>query len=221
MLRLQIDNDPDTSSPDDGGWKMVSFYDKHINSEDREDYFGVKLVEDRVQYCVPNIGLRRKLQVGTAFTLDYFEHGECSWRIGSDDYPQGLLLWLHPPSHMGARDLEGRTADATAFLESYTDWCNGRCFWYSLTRIMSCPTCNNIDDGLDEDIDSCGGYIGSDHMLDEIKGLLDEFPDESVTVTGEASWIGDGLERSARPKLRKVIKPKRRVATKRRRLITA
>ncbi len=69
-LQVTIHHDHDLEDPADNGdnnWKLYSFIDRHVNYKNHEEFFP------------PNIGLRKKLQVGLAFVLDYFEHGNCSW----------------------------------------------------------------------------------------------------------------------------------------------
>lgn len=173
LVTVKIDYDGDIESPTDhdGQWTLVSFNNNHVNSGSPDDYlievgkyvrevYGGRSYErwQRTALRPANIGLARKFKVGTAFILSYFEHGNCVWSLTGEG-PQcqwdsvsvaGVLLWEHPVKELGAKTYEERAKDARRFLESYTDWCNGNGLYYS------------IEDGDEDNIDSCGGYYASD-----------------------------------------------------------
>lgn len=150
-LTVRIEHDQDCESPMDcdGQWKLYSFSHRHNNYEDPESF--------RDEHGNVKIGLRRKLDVGLAFLLDYFEHGQGCWsRSGHgpqcqwDNSPgAGLLIWEHKPSDIGAKTMEARGKDADSFLDVYNDWANGNCYGY-------------VIEDADEEIDSCWGFIGDD-----------------------------------------------------------
>src|SRR6185437_5228951 len=108
----------------DGQWRLYSFRRDSIHRENPERFF---------PNGKPNIGLRRKMQVGLAFLLDYFEHSLGRYDIagtGPNDqwdtsHNAGLLVWEHKPGDMGAKTYEARQKDAEAFLETYNNWMNG------------------------------------------------------------------------------------------------
>ena len=173
-------------------WRLVSFSNRHLSYGDPSEYVG-RL--NRFGEAEPaNIGLRRKLQVGTAFWLGYFEHGRCLWHLSgapplgtAGDYQwdgvalAGLLLWEGKPKDLGP-DLATRRKYAAGTLQTYTEWCNGDVFCFALLD----------DEG--EVVDACGGYFGSDgeHMAQEITAacegrLIGE-------VEGNASDWADGLD---------------------------
>ena len=143
-LTIEYDGDVDSPCEMDGFWKVTSFNRKHTNFGDPPlDYYGNL-----------NIGFRRKLSVGTAFLLDYFEHGTSIWSLRGEG-PQcqwdtatgaGFIALDNPKDRP---QQEKREEDARNSLKTYNDWCNGLTFWYSLEK-----------DG--EVVDSCGGYIGDD-----------------------------------------------------------
>lgn len=159
-LLVHVGYDDDTESPSDreAGWgfRLISFGRRHVNHEDPSKFFG-----DNGR---PVLWLRNKLKAKTAFFLSYYEHGLCRWPLsGEGPHCQwdsvdvaGLLLWegkakdLHPLP-------QPRVAAARAFLEEYTDWCNGECYWYSI---------EDADTG--EEVDSCGGFIGWDAVREAI-----------------------------------------------------
>ena len=163
---VKILSDHDIQSPSefmDCQWRLVSFLNKHRSYEDHE------------KYTNPDIGLRRKLAVGTAFYLDYFEHSGCSWSI-SGSGPQcrwdtsrgaGIVIFDNPKD-MGAKTYEDRRKDAEIFLELYTDWANGHGHGYSI----------ETEEG--EILDSCFGFYDSqiEHTVIEIYSQLEYFEKE-------------------------------------------
>lgn len=154
-LKIEIRHDDDVASPCDDccTWKLYSFNRSHASFADPS------------RFTPPNIGLQRKLKVGLAFWLSYSEHGLCAWSLSSGGINcgwdsvrlAGILVWENKPGDIGAKTLESRREDARNFLEVYTDWCNGTCYYYS------------IEDAVTEEaVASCGGFIGTDHLLDAI-----------------------------------------------------
>jgi hypothetical protein len=183
LKTLTIEYDADVERPDSiyDGWKPISFGRRHINFEH----------PDRYRLNQPeNIGLRRKLDVGLAFWLSYYEHGLCRWSLRGEG-PQcrwdsvdiaGLLIWTGKPSDMGAKTYEDRARDARHFLEEYTDWCNGNCYWFSLED----------DQKL---LDSCGGFIGMEQLTEAINEALEAR--DQVIVKGPAADLAPYLRLKA------------------------
>lgn len=160
---VKIQPDYDIMNPSvEGGfydhtWRLISFNNRHRSYENHE------------KYTNPDIGLRRKLAVGTAFYLDYFEHSGCIWSL-SGSGPQcrwdtsrmaGILIFDNPKD-MGAKTYEDRAKDAKNFLEIYTDWANGHGHGYI------------IEDEEGNQLDSCWGFYDSDieHTVNEIVSQL-------------------------------------------------
>lgn len=180
ILKVGYDQDvecPMTSC--DGMWTLKSFNRNSIHSVNPESIF-------------PNgkmpLWLRNKFKVGLAFFLDYYEHGlgayslsgegmQCQWDTAGC---AGVLIWEHPPSDMGAKTVEERKKDARAFLDEYNDWMNGNCYYFSVETI----------DG--EEIDSCGGLIGTDHLEDVLLGCLESGDKvkvkDKIGVTSFIKW---------------------------------
>jgi hypothetical protein len=187
-LILEIGHDHDTDQPDRGydGWKLISFGRRHSNYEDPDKY--IKRYNREEGVVVNGIGLQRKLQVGLAFWLSYYEHGQGAWSLLGEGtqcrwdtaYLAGLLVWTGKPGDIGAKTLEGRAEDARNFLESFNDWANGNCYWFRLT-----------DEG-GEEIDSFGGLIGSEALSEVVGEELK--PGDSVLVVGDGAWLRDYLE---------------------------
>jgi len=221
VLRIKLENDQDPTSPADRDWgcewKFVSFCKNHVHDGDREEYFTEHCTEVEVggrwgnqyntHYTPTCIGLRRKLKVGTAFTLTYQEHGQCNWSVGSEDSPDGVLIWDGDLKDLSAKTYQERLSWARAWCEEYTDWCNGNCYYFDIRRINKCPHCEEEDHGSEEELECCGGFIGDKYMFEEIRGITNRYPDDDIEVTGEASWLADHHKlRDEKPK-EKVIRP--------------
>lgn len=177
---LTIGHDPDVEWPESGydGWKPVSFNRRHSNFDHPWHYD-----LSRREF----IWLRRKIQVGLAFWLSYYEHSLCRWSLRGEG-PRcrwdcvdvaGILIWTGKPSGIGAKTHEDRASDARRFLEAYTDWCNGSCYWFSL------------EDAQGEPLDSCGGFIGTDHLAEAINESLED--GDRIIVKGEAADLAHYL----------------------------
>ena len=188
MITLTLGYDQDTEDPSEyGGWKLYSFSRRHSNFQDPDNFF----IESN-DGLIPNIGIRRKLACGTAYILSYYEHGQCSWSLQGEgsscpwdsQYMAGILVWEDNVKEL-QKGYDEREKSARCFLEEYTNWCNGQCFWYSIERT---DAVENMDD-------SCGGFIGSEwmleHLRDEHKELFDSDGDllESVIVSGDAGGM--------------------------------
>jgi hypothetical protein len=187
-LVVRIEHDSDVEVPDSGydGWKLVSFGRRHSNYEDPDKYIRRYNREEGI--VVEGIGLLRKLNVGLAFWLSYYEHGLGCWSLKGEG-PQcqwdtahlaGILLWTGKPGDIGAKTLEDRAKDARCFLESYNDWANGNCYWYSVEKT----------DGTD--VETVGGFIGDEAVNEALAEVLEA--GDVVTVEGDASFAFDAPE---------------------------
>lgn len=183
-LTLTLHHDHDIECPTEyDGWKLHSFSRKHVNFK-HPDEFGV-----RRDGTSDKIGFWRKLEVGTAFILGYFEHGNSMW-FHADERPAGtegdfrwdgvsvagVLVWEQPVNDLGPKSYDDRKADARQFLKTYTAWCNGEAYGYS------------IEDEDGESVDSCFGFFDVEHMFEEIR---QHTANAEVEVTGEAKWLAD------------------------------
>ena len=187
-MKLQIEYDQDTESPMencDGQWKLYSFNRRHGNFVDHHKYLKQSANGGDIEGAT--IGFARKLEVGTAFILSCYEHSGVQWGLQGEtmqcrwDTAQvaGVLVWEHPVSEMGAKTYKDRQEDARKFLEVYNAWCNGETYWYK------------IEDEDDEDVDSCGGFIGDDlrqHLAEEHPELFNE---DKKTLKEEVELCGD------------------------------
>ncbi len=183
-LIVTVGQDSDVDCPDSGydGWKLVSFGRKHVNHDDPANY--VKEFDRRTMEVTPaTIGLARKLNVGLAFWLSYYQHGLGCWSLKGEG-PQcpwdtaplaGILIWTGKPTDIGAKTLDDRAADARNYLESFNDWANGNCYWFRLT------------DECGEEIEGFGGLIGAEALAEVVGESLQ--PGDNVKVEGDAAWL--------------------------------
>lgn len=186
ILTLHNDDSPENPCDFDSQWKLYSFNRKHRSYKSPDAFF---------PDGKPSIGLRRKLATGTAFILDYYEHGLCKWSLGGEgpscrwdtSEGAGILVWEHPVKDMGAKTREARAKDAASFLETYTCWCNGDVYGYSVENVKTLE-CGHTENEL---IDSCFGFYGNDldFMGEQIRAAIDGDPE--VQIRGEAKGLAD------------------------------
>ncbi len=167
-LIVEILHDQDVESPcdEEGAWKLYSFSSRHLSYGDPGEFF---------PDGEPTLALRNGLEAGTAWILSYFEHGQCQWMLS--DEPRGalagdwrwdgvdvagVLMWEHPLDDLGPRTKQDRRADAAAFVRTYTQWCNGETYGYTIT------------DSDDQVVGSCFGFIGADHLVSSVLDDLTE-----------------------------------------------
>ena len=55
----------------------------------------------------------------------------------------------------------------------YSNWCNGECYGFRLSKVSDCDKCNQT---VEQEIDSCYGFYGYDH---ETSGLYDAILENS------------------------------------------
>jgi hypothetical protein len=181
IIKLWHDDCPEEPGACDD-WKAYSFSTRHSNYRDPESIFE----EDDDGNYGPDEELQKKLDSGLAFFLDYFEHGQCMWSLAGEG-PQcrwdtsrtaGLLVWEQDEESIGAKTVEDRRKDAKAFIERYTQWCNGEVYGYTVEAVTPCPTCGQVEetDEVDFDLPSCGGYYPDDieYMVANMKDHIGE-----------------------------------------------
>lgn len=160
-FKIEPDYCPDPTE-DDMGWKLVSFSQNHSLFQHPDKLFRVTRKHGSLVFTARNISLRRRLDVGLAFMLSYYEHGECKWFRKGCGGPgtncpwdgvvhAGVLIWEHGPAEIGAKTYEDRAKGADTFLRCYTDWWNGHGLSWSA-----------VGDDNETQLDSCGGYYDSD-----------------------------------------------------------
>ena len=187
IVTLFNDDSPENPSADDCNWTLYSFSNRHHGFKHPDNFF---------ENGKPKIGIRRKLEVGTAFILSYYEHGQCAWSLqGTGPQCQwdsvdvaGILVWEHPVKEMGAKTYVDRRKDAASFLEIYTCWCNGEVYGFFVEEEVIMPCGHKEIHSLDV---GCGGFYGNDldYMAEEIRDALDG--DTEVVFKGEAKFLAD------------------------------
>jgi|SRR5262252_893237 len=191
-VTVHLHHDQDCGNPltdNDGMWTLHSFGRRHNNYKDPES-LGLSLERDSDGWpIVRNPGLRRKLAVGLAFFVSYYEHGNSLWFMPGcgPSCPwdsvrcAGLLVWDHKPADMGAKTLEDRRKDAAGCLAEYSAWANGECYGFQ------------VDDEEGNDLGGCWGFIGSTegvkYMLEEVKDCIPAGAE--VEVEGDAAYLAD------------------------------
>jgi len=182
---IRLEHDYDAENPCDyDGWKAYSFSNRHANFKHPDEF------ED-------DEDLERRLKIGLAFKLAYFEHGQCEWTLSGEGYQcrwdsgsfAGLLIWENAEDDIGAVTVEDRRKDAKAFLETYTAWCNGYVFGYVASRVTDCECCGQ-EEPEGEHLDSCWGFIGHEALFEWIRESMD-LGGETVEFRGEASYLAD------------------------------
>jgi len=191
-FKIEPDCCPDPAE-NDMNWKLVSFSRKHVGFQHPDKLFRVTRKHGSLVFTARDISLRRRLDVGLAFMLSYYEHGECVWFRKGHGGPgtdcrfdgvghAGVLLWEHGPSAIGAKTYEDRAKDADRFLQCYTDWCNGHGLSWSGVG----------DDDDETQLDSCGGYYDSDveyliqDMVTSAREQLDQ--DDTWAIDPESAY---------------------------------
>lgn len=170
-LTITLGHDSDVENPLEWtDWKLYSFNRRHINFRHPDEFFP------------PGIGLRRKLDAGTAFVLSYYGHGNCVWSLQGEGpkcpwdttRTAGILIWEGKPKRIGA----DRREAARNILKEYTLWCNGECYYYTI-----------LDEDTGEYLDNMGSCIGTDMLWECLSQQLK--PGDRVTFEGECDWIAD------------------------------
>jgi hypothetical protein len=178
-LSLNIGYDQDAECPSDNRdstWRVVSFSSRHSKYENPDNYLTPVYDErGRFQYADPNnIGLRRKIQCGTAFILSYYEHGQGQWSIKGEGTQcrwdtadvAGIAFFDSDPSEISranglpmSEKYNARAADLRGFLEEYNNWANGYVYGYSFSY--------DGDDPDNDETDSCWGFYDPKYLLSD------------------------------------------------------
>jgi len=198
---ITISNDPDVENPcENDQFKIYSFCTRHSNFTHPSE-LNLGALDSSGQPTISNIGLRRKLEAGTAFILSYYEHGLGCWSLqGEGNNCQwdstriaGLMVWEGKATDIG-KNRNDRAKAARSFLEVYNDWCNGNTYAYDIKEYDE----ENDEEG--EDISSCCGYIGDKHLLDGILDAIDGTDIKIVRADGECAFAIEELPLTAKKK---------------------
>lgn len=191
--QVHIDHDDCPENPCDWNeWRVVSFNRRHINFAPAEGY--VRRDGEPV-----HIALRSKLNAGTAYVLSYYEHGDSAWMLAhSQEWANtpdkqwdgtsvaGILLWEGKPNDIG-KTPEERWNAARSFIETYTAWCNGHVYAYSIEKVVECDLGHEHTEALDDA--TCCGFYDLEHMFEEIREITADC--DEVEVVGPCKDLAD------------------------------
>jgi hypothetical protein len=172
--------DCDVSSPSEwGGWKLWSFSYKHKNFHARQAF-----LTDEGEPA--DIGIRRRLDTGTAFLLSYYEHSLCRWSLRGEGpscrwdsvRTAGILLWDGNVRDL-PRGYEARRESARDFCESYTAWANGEVYGYMVSEDVTLP-CGHVEREI---LDTCGGYFSAGQLAADVREVV---RGDEINVNGDA-----------------------------------
>jgi hypothetical protein len=203
VIKVWHDDMPDDPTEGDE-WKMYSFSRRHSNYAD-PDTLGFD--EDGH----PEKELQAKIDKGLAFPLSYFEHGNCVWSL-QDTGPQcrfdsvslaGLLVWEGDDDVHADENVEDRTTFAKAFIEQFTNWCNGEVYGYTVEAFKVCECCKQDVELSEEeanlDLPSCGGYYADDidgMVIDMKTNIGDDWADYEVSFEEQHAYgVADEVKR--------------------------
>jgi len=216
--KLNIWHDYDAERPDENSiGRMVSFNNRHSNYEHPNEYStvgcttcdGNGAIEDRredLSECpicegVGWVDCELSTHPDVLATLSYYEHGLCRWMVGQSLVPDygnfdtvnvaGVIVWNGDDDERGWWDAlpspeRMKTLDGIA--KEYTSWANGETYGFTLTTIDVCETCDTELEG--ETVESCGGFIGSEHLIQVIRDeTLDGIDPSNIRIVGEYAYV--------------------------------
>lgn len=173
---VELFYDADSDSPADwGNFTLETFGRDKVTDVDVDQY----LTESGKMK--PSI--QAKLKAGTAFLVDYFEHGQCKYSVAGghrdrwDTSPNAGIIFLEKHLTDGA-SFEERKQIAEQELETYTLWANGEVYGYTITDNQG-----NVADSL------CGLY-DLEAVAENIKMEVDGIQINNITWSGEAETLG-------------------------------
>jgi hypothetical protein len=163
------------------GWQVYSFLHR-LNYKDPNE-FGLYYDEEADSLETTNIGLRRKLEVGLAFVLSYYEHSGGTWgREGTlSHWPDamwdctrfaGIAIWVDKPRACPEKEYHWRAQLLDEYLKDFNAVWNGEAY-----------TCLIDDDG-DVKRFGPGCYLGPDlkNMAKDIARIVGDRP---VRIVGD------------------------------------
>jgi len=167
---IKVEHDPDTESPFE--YDCFEFVNGFTN---------------RDRYCKLRGELPLEDLDKTWWLLNCYRHGGEVWSLAGEGYEcrfdtSHYCGLLHLPSKDPSEVGGDATAAARSVLDVYNEWVSGNCWWYRIEYAEyvfqegTCPCCETPDVTVREDrlveFDSCGGFIGTEHVQQEIKDAL-------------------------------------------------
>lgn len=192
-FRLTIHHDEDSAhlnpNEEDNLFRLHSFSTRHISYTDPDKLLACnKCGEDKGDHPIRDYNGRFlcvRYEGPEGFPLSYFEHGLCRWSLagemdGAPDFRwdgvriAGFLEVVVSDSERGWWDEqtpEFKVEVARGFVETYTEWCNGEVYGYTLERVKEevCSLGFTHELQGDEDLDSCWGFIGFDYFQEAVR----------------------------------------------------
>lgn len=183
IIFVTLGHDEDCPDPtdDDGMGKVHSFGRNHRNRMDYEE--GLEILKTNPD----------------AVALSYFEHGNCIWGVAGElgkvpgvefqwDGVELAGVWVPDKYTLESYEMlkdqfERRSwfeKQAESTCEVYTNWVNGECYYYSIEvfavrRAQDGEVYDDLRDYRhDKNLsdDSCGGFIGDEHLKEEVLSVL-------------------------------------------------
>lgn len=182
---LEIAHDEAPENPlEHDEWEWINFDRRLVNDRDVNDLLTANEYGEVRARC---IGLQRKLDCGTAFLIECYEHSGRAYNLRGEGHQcrwdttdvAALLVWRGEPNEIG-KTYEQRKENARITCKTYNAWAEGEVYGYSL---------ESADGTID---DSCWGFYGNDvdYMLSEVRAALPEgVTEEEVEVTGDSAWL--------------------------------
>jgi len=184
VLHMEFDYSEDVNpNNEEGWWHLASFNSRHTCFRDPLDFFD----GSRDGGPCPNGEWAGKFDEGKAYVVSRYDHSQVSWGLPSEVHQcqwdtasvAGVVYWSGEDKEFQV-DEEQRLEQVRGFLNSFTDWSNGACFWFDLRG------CGRKSDLPIEDNPSCGGIIGDKWMKECVKEeLKDQY--RVVRMSGEAA----------------------------------
>lgn len=179
FVRVEQDSMRENPCHDDGMGQIRSLSRKHIDNIDCE--YAVELLKND-----PDV-----------VALSYFEHGQSLWMVQGSPAPAGVEfqwdgrefagVWIPDDcvreSYTGQGGLSRRewmVKQAKSCCDVYTKWANGDCWGYDIQVFkIRKDDDGEVYDVLDDyrrnkavDEDSCFGFIGHDHLVEELEAAV-------------------------------------------------
>jgi hypothetical protein len=193
-ITIRIEQDTDAMAPwnpdfADGQWTLHLFgrnFCKPVGAE-RDEYISTTggwstPAKDRREYPA-TIGLRRKLTTGLAWWIQHFDYGSGGERIYLDcdiERANGILLWEHKPSDMGAKTVDERKQDAQCYVTECNQYFEGDVYGVIVDET----------DYPAEYHDSCWGFYGIDAVMSFI-GECGLTVEDNITVEPDGMIIDE------------------------------
>ncbi len=110
------------------------------------------------------------------FVLDVYEHGGIRYSLAGEGQ-QCQFDTARGGAILGITECDGPDNVARYLLQGINDYANGEVYWYA------------IEDGHGNLLDSSGGFIGQDDIINEVQGALHHFGGEVTELRDDARYL--------------------------------